>query len=162
MHLYLTRRVKGPKSTIGTIEHDGRHLCYTCEDVIREPDTGRPGTTDHGALEAWTARWKVKGKTAIPTGVYRLAWTRSTRFQKMMLEVLAVPGFQGIRIHAGNTEADTEGCILPGLSSVNNEAVRGSRPAVEKLERLIVPAIQAGEEVWLHVENNIGEQRSPA
>lgn len=162
MHLYLTRRAKGPKSTIGTIEHDGRHLAYTCEDVIREPSTGRPGTADHGALEAWVAQWKIKRETAIPTGVYRLAWTRSTRFQKMMLEVLGVPGFSGIRIHSGNTEADTEGCILPGLSSVNNEAVRGSRPAVDKLERLFVPAIQAGEEVWLHVENNIGEQRSPA
>lgn len=161
-HLHLSRRVNGPKSTIGTLDGpDGRHLAYTCEDVVREPNAGHPATSDAGALDAWVRRWKVKGQTAIPTGSYRLAWTKSQRFGRMMLEVLGVPGFLGIRIHAGNTEADTEGCILPGLSSINNEAVRGSKLAVERIERAVVPLIQRGDAVWLHVENSFGEMRAP-
>lgn len=57
------------------------------------------------------------GKGPIPNGVYKIAMTWSPRFDKMMPEVLNVPGFEGIRIHPGNTDADTEGCILLGTTA---------------------------------------------
>lgn len=86
---------------------------YTVEDKVREISKTRP--TDVSKLDEWVMSWKIKGKTAIPTGRYRLCWTPSTRFKRHTLQLMDVPGFGGIRWHGGNTEEDTEGCLLPGL-----------------------------------------------
>lgn len=153
---HLARRHFGPHSTIGDISTpDGTHLAFTCEDVVREPSAGHPATVDSGALAAWVKSWKVFGRTAIPYGRYRLAWTPSTRFGRHTLELLSVPGFGGIRIHPGNTEADTEGCILPGLSIMDREAVGNSKMAVAKLEALICPQLEAGHHVYLDIAKGL-------
>ena len=55
-----------------------------------------------------------EGKGCIPSGTYRLLLTRSSKFDRWLPLLWKVPGFTGIRIHAGNTVADTQGCILPG------------------------------------------------
>ena len=57
---------------------------------------------------------KIAGETAIPRGRYQLVLTHSNRFGRLMPEILHVPGFSGVRIHGGNTEADTHGCPLLG------------------------------------------------
>lgn len=89
--------------TIGDLSIGGHHVCWVCEDPVREVP-GEP---------AW--RWKVPGKTAIPVGRYKIERTWSPRFQRTLPLLVDVPGFEGIRIHAGNTADDTEGCLLPGL-----------------------------------------------
>ena len=57
---------------------------------------------------------KVYGQTAIPSGSYECIYTYSTRFKKMLPLLLNVPGFDGIRIHSGNSAKDTLGCLLIG------------------------------------------------
>jgi len=109
MRLRLQRHPSGPVSTIGALyQVNGdtslsERWCWTCEDVIREVP-GQP-----------VKAWKVPGATAIPSGMYRVILTPSVRFHGKILPLLEdVEGFSGIRIHPGNTAADTEGCILPG------------------------------------------------
>jgi len=65
-------------------------------------------------LEDAVLTHKIYGESAIPSGEYKLILSFSNRFKKIMPELLDVPEFRGIRIHAGNTEHDTLGCILLG------------------------------------------------
>jgi len=114
MGLELKRTFAGAQRTFGELSVDGKFECYTLEDTIREPGV------------------KIPGKTAIPAGTYQVAVTWSERFQKHLPLVLGVPGFTGIRIHTGNTEKDTEGCILVGKDRVEGTLLY-SRVALEAL-----------------------------
>jgi len=57
--------------------------------------------------------------------------------------LLDVPGFDGIRIHSGNTAADTEGCILLGLAR-GEDSVLNSRKALDIFMPLLQDAISCG------------------
>ncbi|MFN8696305.1 MAG: DUF5675 family protein [Burkholderiales bacterium] len=146
MRMLLERFEQGATCTIGTLLIDGDFECYVLEDVIREVP-GQPVET-----------WKVKGKTAIPAGEYRVLITMSNRFKRDLPLLVGVPGFEGIRIHPGNTDADTDGCLLPGLQiAPQGEMVTQSRAAFQRLFERIEGAIAAGEEVWITITNPNGE-----
>jgi hypothetical protein len=111
-------------------------LCYTLEDEVRPEGV------------------KVYGKTAIPAGRYEIRVTWSDRFQKPMPEVVGVPGFTGIRIHPGNTAANTEGCILVGREKdSNNLAIYKSRDAFRVVFDMIAATLQK-ESLWLTITND--------
>lgn len=109
LHLLLTRNYRKATYTIGKLYANGTLVCNTIEDVDRRLFQGQP--------LADILKIKIKGETAIPTGTYRLQVTESPKFKRQLIEVCDVPGFSGIRIHRGNTAADSEGCILPGLNT---------------------------------------------
>jgi hypothetical protein len=92
---------------------DGVYECYTLEDVVRN------GT-------------KVLGKTAIPIGEYKLIVDASARFKQDMPHILDVPDFTGVRIHSGNTSADTDGCILLGSTWAGKDFIGNSKIAYKK------------------------------
>ena len=60
---------------------------------------------------------KVKGETAIPTGIYHVTITYSPKYKKLMPLINNVKGYSGIRIHSGNTAKDTEGCLIVGKNT---------------------------------------------
>lgn len=97
MKVEVKRTFKGTEYTIGKLYIDGHYLCDTLEDTVRNGG-------------------KIAGKTAIPAGTYKVKKTMSPRFKKVLPEILNVPGFTGVRIHAGNTAIDTDGCLLLGLN----------------------------------------------
>lgn len=94
MKLLLKRLHYTPNSIIGELSIDGKFECYTLEDIERDV--------------------KVMGKTAIPKGSYNVTITYSNRFKRDMPLLMNVPNFSGVRIHNGNTAADTDGCVLVG------------------------------------------------
>ena len=94
MKIQITRINHLRTCIIGELSIDGIFFCYTLEDIERAV--------------------KVYGKTCIPKGSYNVITDYSTRFKKELPHILNVPNFDGVRIHGGNTDVDTLGCILVG------------------------------------------------
>jgi len=72
-----------------------------------------------------------------------------------------VPGFAGIRIHSGNTEDHTAGCLLPGLTrDASAMAVYSSRKAVAALEAILDEATAAGRGIMLVITRDMDAYRA--
>lgn len=123
MNLVLTRTKTDPQATLGSLTVDGKFECFTLED----PD----GANDR-----------------IPAGSYHVTIDFSNRFQKEMPHVLGSSAIdsRGIRIHCGNTQADTEGCILLGTGQTST-SVTGSHAAFD----VFFPKLQAALDRKEHV-----------
>jgi len=91
-----------------------------------------------------------EGGTLIPVGKYAVGLTRSERFQKVMIEVFNVPGHSGIRIHAGNSIFDTQGCILVGRKGARYSLVDSAVTRDELLGR-VSAALQNEEVVTIRI-----------
>lgn len=110
----LARSTPHAGAVIGTLRDERAPLCFTLE-----PDP-----------------------PAIPHGTYRLALTESARAkagelwtpdaQHRLPLVVDVPGHTGIRFHAGNSAADTKGCVLVGERVAANTLIN-SRLALNEL-----------------------------
>ena len=98
------------------------------------------------------SEWKVKGETAIPAGTYQVIISHSNRFKRELPLLLNVPGFEGIRIHPGDTAEDTEGCILPG-KRIGENCVLDSRTAFNELFATLEAALDDGETIHIEVRN---------
>lgn len=134
MKLVLTRHARRADYTIGRLEDEnGKKLCDTLEPIWRNYDGGE---------------MKIPRKSAIPEGTYRVVTTYSLRFRKYLPLLVGVPGFEGVRIHSGNTSRDTEGCILMG-HNLQVGKVLWSRITLEKLMKLI----ENEKEIFLTIKN---------
>jgi hypothetical protein len=134
MFLSILRTDFTEVSSIGDFSINGERFCFSLEDKYRSDGI------------------KVYGKTAIPCGTYNVTIDYSNRFKRLMPHILDVPGFEGIRIHKGNTAEDTEGCIL--LGRIKDEDWVGESKAVFDafFEQLKV-AVDNHEKVTITVEN---------
>lgn len=94
MEITINRRPSTEIATIGQLLFGNSHQSFTCEDIVRPPGV------------------KIYGKTAIPAGRYRIIINRSNRFSTLaghdvfLPLLLAVPGFEGCRIHPGDPDRD--------------------------------------------------------
>ena len=93
---------------------------------------------------------KIPGKTAIPEGSYPVLITKSPRFKQWLPLLQGVPGFEGIRIHAGNYPDDTQGCILVGENKYKGMVVN-SRIWLHRLIDRIAEARGRDEAVWITI-----------
>ena len=87
---------------------------------------------------------------AIPPGRYPVLISYSPKMKKWLPILLGVPMFRGIRIHAGNTVGDTQGCILVGDNS-RKGMVLNSLKALTRVKQAIVEAKERGESVWITI-----------
>lgn len=136
MNLKLIRKWYTPHSTEGELQINDVFQCYTLEDTSRLV--------------------KVENQTCIPAGTYNVIITPSNRFRnpdgskRDMPLVENVPNFEGIRIHSGNTDADTEGCILVGTVR-NEDEILESRVAFNFIFTKLQSALALGETVTLKI-----------
>lgn len=150
MILRLIRFSPSSDDTLGLLFIDGLFHSFTIEDEFRSE--------------------KVQAETRIPEGAYEISLRtygsfhnryskRFSTFHKGMLELKNVPGFTDILIHPGNTEEDTEGCILVGDGIMTNRdkngSLIGSVDAYKSLYNQIVDALSNNEAVTIRVMDSV-------
>lgn len=147
MEITLKRIARRPTYTIGRLYINGVYLCDTLEDYDRIYFGGS----------------KVAGKTAIPCGRYEVILNNySPRFgaQKFykdvcngLLPLIAnVPNFSGIRIHVGNSEADTDGCVLVGENKVVGRVVNSKATFKKLMDAHMTPARKRKDRVFITIQ----------
>ena len=129
MRLLLERKYKKQDYTIGNLYVDGVFFCNTLEDTDR-------GLTQSMELSELKAR-KIHGKTAIPSGTYRVVLNeQSPRFKEKssyafcngyLPRLKDVPAYEGVLIHIGNYPRDTEGCILVGRNTMKGAVLESTK-----------------------------------
>jgi hypothetical protein len=114
VHIVLQRGKEDTHGMRGVLQHMDKTLCYTLEEPWRD---------------------NRKQVSCIPPGTYKCFPHDGAHF-KDVWQVLDVPGRSAILIHAGNTLADTQGCILVGLG-VSPNGITKSQLALKKLRELL-------------------------
>ena len=142
--LQLVRHYFTLKATEGTLSVDGLRECVTLEDHSPWSDP---------------AAVKVPGRTCIPPGRYRVVLVDSQRFGPDTLSLVGVPGFTAIRIHAGNTSAQTAGCILVGQDATapDDDWIGKSVAALNALKGSLLSRLRGGSEMWITITEARGD-----
>lgn len=135
MELTLNRIYKGETYTIGHLYANKQYICDTIEDKVRILNTEDD---------------KVYKQTAIPKGRYKVILTYSPHFHKILPELLNVPFFKNIRIHSGNDENDSAGCIIVGENKIKGKVIN-SKQTLNKLMQILKPINNSGEEIYINV-----------
>lgn len=139
MKLLLRRIAKKATYTIGKLYIDDQYFCDTLEDTDRNLSSDMPLTE--------ILKKKIYGKTAIPTGTYKVNMnTVSPRFKDrswakpydgIVPRLIDTIGFEGVLIHVGNTPLDTLGCILVGKNTVKGKVTNSIQTFYKLMERLL-------------------------
>ena len=158
MKLGVLRFSSDSDSTLGIlfdITDGNKFLCYTLEDEFREV--------------------KIPGETRIPEGTYNVTLRTEgglnqkyndkfgEEFNKGMLWVRDVPGFEYILIHIGNDDDDSAGCLLVGDTQTQNITKRGfigsSTDAYKRIYPQIADVLVNGGQVTITYKDGIMDKR---
>lgn len=142
MEIQVNRIARKDGYTIGRMSLNGEYFCDTLEDTDRELNSSMQ--------ESEILAKKIKAQTAIPTGKYDVILTFSPRFKRVLPLLLSVKGYEGIRIHAGNTNKDTEGCLLVGENKAKGQ-VLNSRATLEKLMSVLLECEKRKEKISITI-----------
>lgn len=155
MEIKIKRIAKKDTYTIGKLYIDGVYFCDTLEDK----DRGLKQTMTDAEIK----KLKIKDKTAIPTGKYRLLLNiKSPKFgdrpfyaqtcNGCVPRIDNVPGFAGILIHCGNTDKDSSGCILVGQNKVVGKLINSQQTFTRLMSQYLNPAKKIGVRVNITIE----------
>ena len=136
-HFVVQRDVFGDDFTLGRMYLEGSLYGFTCEDQDRKLEENPSA--------------KIMHETAIPRGLYSLQVTMSNRFKKLMPLLVSVPGFEGVRVHGGNSHADTSGCILLG-SNRTVVGVHNCKGVNDNLIAFLLAAKEQGDHCWIEIK----------
>lgn len=153
MQLLLERIYTCKEYTIGHLYVDGKYICDTIE------DTDRMLTSDMPMEQIMQI--KVKNKTAIPTGKYKVLmnvispkYSKSEYYMNFcggkVPRLDNVPGFDGILYHKGNSANDTSGCIIVGYNKVKGRVIN-SKSAFEKLYKIMKIPYELGQPIYTEI-----------
>lgn len=142
MEIQVNRIARKDGYTIGRMSLNGVYFCDTLEDTDR-------GLNAAMSVDEVLAK-KIKAQTAIPTGKYDVILTFSPRFKRVLPLLLSVKGYEGVRIHAGNTTADTEGCLLVGENKAKGQ-VLNSRATLERLMSVLLECEKRKEKISITI-----------
>lgn len=133
MLLRLLRTTTHGNALCGQLYIDGKPFCDTIENATK----------------------------AIPNGFYPVRLTQSPHWGEILPLIDRVIGRTGIRIHPGNTAADSEGCVLVGERAANKEPLKGnseprllsSRKTFNTLREKLLAIQRSREEIWISVDD---------
>ena len=143
MNLTINRFAKAKGYTGGKLFIEGKFFGFTIEDEDRGLKQSMP-------LDE-IKKLKKYGITAIPSGTYEVAFTYSNRFKRYMMQILNVPGFEGIRIHVANTAKDVEGCVGVAYDDSSDGFAGNSAKAIKALETIMRAACKV-EKCFITIE----------
>ena len=145
MEIRVKRVFRGEDYTIGKLYIDGKYICDTLEDKVRN----------------LPQEVKIHGKTAIPAGIYEInmntvspkfkqkSWAK--KYKGIVPRLVNVPYFSGVLIHPGNTAADTDGCILVGENSVSGKVLNSQIYFGIIMDKYLWPAKERGEKITIEI-----------
>ena len=142
MRVTLKRIAFKDKYTIGKVYINNKYFSDSIEDKDR-------GLYDYMS-EEYILEKKIKHETAIPYGIYKLLWTYSPKYRRMLPEISGVKGFSGIRVHSGNTAEHSSGCVLLGYNK-NVGMVLDSRKVCKKFDDIIEGYYKKGEPMTFEI-----------
>lgn len=145
MEILLIRENFTPDYTEGKLFINGVYICDTIEDCDRG--------LDDKMSEEEILKKKVYGKTCIPYGRYKVIIDYSNKYGKMLIHILNVKGFDGIRIHSLNSADSSLGCIGPGKRTAPGW-VSKSRYHYEIIHEMVEEALNRGDEVHIEIKRS--------
>lgn len=156
MKIEVKRIALKDKYTIGHMYIDGKFVCDTLEDKVR--DLNKNGKFDNGEV-------KIPNETAIPYGTYNVTMNIQSlkysnyakypyvkKYNAFMPRLQNVPSFEGILIHAGNTTDHTSGCILVGENKIKGQVVNSQKIWTNLMDKYFWPAKLRGEKITIEMK----------
>ncbi len=156
MKIEVKRIALKDKYTIGHMYIDGKFVCDTLEDKVR--DLNKNGKFDNGEV-------KIPNETAIPYGTYNVTmnvqspkysnyakYPYTKKYNAFMPRLQNVPSFEGVLIHAGNTADHTSGCILVGENKVKGQVINSQKTWTNLMDKYFWPAKQKGEKITIEMK----------
>ena len=155
MKIKVQRTARKKDYTVGKVYIDDKYFCDSLEDTDRGATQVMPFTSRGGNKGYWSTGdggiiEKIPGKTAIPTGLYKVCSYWWPKFGCYVPMLLRVGGFIGILMHNGMTADHSEGCILLGKNNLVGR-LDGSRLYMDALAARVLACEKKGEDITIEI-----------